>query len=98
MVRTDARPTLEARPEQAPDRVDDLILATAERFVTEHRAELGDVSIAAAGEGREFSGLVTRAYAQAMSDGARDRALDPSDNLLFAGAYGVDKALRDTQS
>jgi hypothetical protein len=92
-----AVPQLLITLEQAPDRAYDLILAAAERFVGEHPKELGDISTAAAGEARDLSSLVTRAYAQVTSDEARERALDLIDDLLLAGAYGVETALDDAR-
>lgn len=83
--------------EQAPDRVDDLILATARRFVGTHRRELGDLRTAAAAEARQLSTLVVRAHAQATGEQARDEALDLLDDLLRVGAYGVEDALLETE-
>lgn len=88
-----AVPQLLITLEQAPDRVDDLILAGASRFVNEHRDELSNMSTAAAGEARSLSALVLRAYTQAATDDTRKNALDLIDDLLLADAYGVDAAL-----
>lgn len=93
----DAVPQLLITLEQAPDQVGTFVLATADRFVADHREELGDISTSAAGEARSLSSLVTRAYTQATSDGERDHALNLIDDLLFAGAYGAESALDDVR-
>jgi len=86
-----AVPQLLITLEQAPDRVDDLILAAARRFVSAHLRELGDMRTAAAAEARELSTLVIRAHAQATGEQARSEALNLIDDLLRVGAYGVEK-------
>lgn len=83
--------------EQAPDRVDDLILAAARRFVGAHLQELGDIRTAAAAEARGLSNLVIRAHAQATGEQARYEALDLVDDLLRVGAYGVENALLEVE-
>ena len=83
--------------DDAPDRVDDLVLAAATRLVGERRSELGDLRTAAAADARHLCTLVTRAYAQAASSAARTQALDLIDLLLLAGAYGIEDALGDAE-
>jgi hypothetical protein len=92
-----AVPQLLITLEQAPDRVDDLILAAARRFVSAHLPELGDMRTAAAAAARELSTLVIRAHAQATGEQARLEALDLVDDLLRVGAYGVEDALLETE-
>ena len=92
-----AVPQLLLTLEQAPDRVDTFILATARRFVGAHLRELGDMRTAAAAEARELSILVIRAHAQATGEHARVQALDLVDDLLRVGAYGVEDALLETE-
>jgi hypothetical protein len=75
--------------ERAPDRVDDLILECARRFVEVHGADAGDIATGAAAEAREIGELLMRAYAQAADIGARAAVLDMLDSLLLSGAYGV---------
>ena len=92
-----AVPQLLITLEQAPDRIDTLILAAARRFVSTHLPELGDMRTAAAAAARELSALVIRAHAQATCEQARSAALDLVDDLLRVGAYGVEDALLDTE-
>jgi hypothetical protein len=66
-----AAPQLLITLDQAPDRVDDLIIAFARRFVTVYGAQTGDISTGAAGEAREVGELLLRAYAQAIDVTAR---------------------------
>ncbi|MDQ3740607.1 MAG: hypothetical protein M3389_06645 [Actinomycetota bacterium] len=83
--------------EAAPDRVDDLVLASARRFVDEHGRELGDFSTGAAADARELCTLVLRAYAQAPDPAGRAAALDLIDQLLLLGAYGIEEALSESE-
>jgi hypothetical protein len=83
--------------ERAPDRVDDLVLAMGRRFVADYGSAIGDFSTSAAGDAREMSRLVLRAYAQAGDAGSRERALDLIDEFLLLGAYGVEDAVREAE-
>jgi hypothetical protein len=85
----DAVPQLLITLEHAPDRVDDLVIACAHRFVEVHAADIGNISTGAAGDAREVGQLVFRGYAQATSASARSMALDLIDQLLALNAYGV---------
>lgn len=84
-----AVPQLLITLEQAPDRVDDLVIACARRFVDVHGADVGNMATSAAGDAREVGQLVLRGYAQATSVSARSTALDLIDQLLALNAYGV---------
>lgn len=75
--------------DRAPDRVDDLILKCAQRFVEVHGTDAGDIARGAAAEAREVGELLMRAYAQAADTRARATVLDMLDSLLMSGAYGV---------
>ncbi|MFJ3101785.1 hypothetical protein [Streptomyces sp. NPDC086835] len=75
--------------QHAPDRVDDLALACAERFVEVNGPDAADVRTGAAADARYIGELVVRAYAQSGSVSARRKALDILDNLLLIGAFGV---------
>jgi hypothetical protein len=77
--------------EDAPDRIDDLIIASAQQFVDEFGADIGDIATRAAGDANEVGRLVLRAYAQAPAGPERSAALDLIDKLLLAGGYGVDE-------
>lgn len=77
--------------ERAPDRIDDLIMACAQRFVDVFGADIGNVATRAAGDAREVGQLVLRAYAQTPDAGGCSVALDLIDRLLLSGGYGVDE-------
>jgi hypothetical protein len=84
--------------QQAPDRIDNLIILCADRFLDLHGANVGNIATAAAGEARHVGQLILGAYARATSQAARAKALDLIDRLLLAGAYDfarmVDEAER----
>jgi hypothetical protein len=77
--------------ERAPDRVDSLILQTAQRFIEVNGANIGNIATGAAAEGREIGELVLRAYAQATDAAPRATTLDMIDGLLLYAAFGVDE-------
>jgi hypothetical protein len=77
--------------ERAPDRVDDLVLQSAQRFIEVNGADIGNIATSAAGDAREIGELVVRAYAQATDAAVRSTALDLIDRLLLHGGFGVDK-------
>jgi hypothetical protein len=77
--------------ERARDRVDDLVLQSARRFIEVNGADIGNVATSAAGDAREIGELVVRAYAQATDAAVRSTALDLIDRLLLHGGFGVDK-------
>jgi hypothetical protein len=82
---------------QAPDRIDDLVIQCARRFVDMHRADVGNLATAAAGEVREVGQLILRAYAQASGAAVRATVLDLVDELLLAGAYDFAQILDETE-
>jgi hypothetical protein len=84
-----ALPQLLITLDRAPDRVDGLIVATAKRFIELHGASTADISTGAAGEARQVSELLLRAYEQAANPNGRGAVLDLIDKLLFFGAYGM---------
>jgi HEAT repeat protein len=86
-----AAPQLFITLERAPDRVESLILQSAQRFIELHGANIGNIATGAAGDAREIGELVLRAYAQASDAAARAVALDMIDGLLLYGAFGVDQ-------
>lgn len=83
-----AVPQLLITLEHAPDRVDDLVLACARRFVEVHGADIGNIATGAAGDASSLGKLVLRAYAQATSSPGRREALDNIDRLLRFNAVG----------
>jgi hypothetical protein len=77
--------------ERASDRIDDLMMACAQRFVEVFGRDISNISTRAAGNANEVGRLVLRAYAQALSARDRSAALDLVDKLLLSGGYGVDQ-------
>jgi hypothetical protein len=84
-----ALPQLLITLRNAPDRIDDLVVAATRRFLDLHGPEAGDLSTAAAGQAPEIGRLVLRAYAQASGPAARATTLDLIDDLLLSGAYDI---------
>ncbi|MFF7975393.1 hypothetical protein [Streptomyces sp. NPDC007905] len=86
---TEALPQLFITLEQAPDRVDDLVLECCQRFIEIKGADSGDIRTGAAGDARYVGELLIRAYAQTTVRAKRSRVLDLIDQLLEVGAFGV---------
>jgi hypothetical protein len=79
--------------EQAPDRVDDIALLCAQRFVEVHGAEAGNIQTKGAARAREIGQLVIRGLAQTRTKEDRSALLDILDNLLIHGTYGLEDAI-----
>lgn len=94
---THALPQLLITLEQAPDRVDDLVLMCSQRFVEMFGADSGDIRTGAAGDARHVGELLVRAYAQATSKSSRSAVLDLLDQLLAIGAYGIADVVRESE-
>ena len=90
---SDALPQLLLTLERAPDRVDELILAAAQRFVELYEGEMDNISTRAAGDAGGVGELVLRAYAQADNPERRHSALDLIDKLLEHAAYGFSESV-----
>jgi hypothetical protein len=69
------------------------VLELCERFVTLHHSSVGDIATAAAGASIFVSQLVVRLHAQHAVPDIRRRCLDLIDQLVVAGAQGVDDHL-----
>lgn len=88
-----ALPQLLITLEQAPDRVDDLILQCVRRFIEEHGAESGDISTRAAADAHRIGGMLVRADTQAGTALRRSGILNLLDTLLLNGAQGLTEAV-----
>jgi hypothetical protein len=86
---TSALPQLLMTLQQAPDRIDEVVVRCARRFLAEYGGQVGDLSTAAAGQVQELGRLIVRGYAQATSAAARATVLDLIDELLLRGAYDL---------
>jgi hypothetical protein len=75
--------------EYAPDRVDDLLAATVERFLERFGDESRSIANSAAASSHELGKLVMHWYEQAEAPAERARALDLLDQMLEADSFGV---------
>jgi hypothetical protein len=92
-----ATPQLLITLRSAPDRVHDLTLRAARRFLSEFEEQISDLSTSAAGDGRYVGELVMRAFAQARNSTERREALDLIDALLLAQTYGMGELLESAE-
>ena len=88
-----ATPQLLLALEHAPDKVDDLALKAAQRFLSVYGKEAGDIRTSAAGDAHHISELVVRGLAQSRDRTHRASLLDVLDLLLELGIYGIGDAI-----
>lgn len=88
-----ATPQLLITLQHAPDKVDELVLQAARRFIAVFGSDANDIRTGAAGDARYIGQLVVRALAQSCDKGDRAALLDVLDGMLELGAYGVDDAI-----
>jgi hypothetical protein len=79
--------------DQAPDRVDGLIIKSAQRFVDAYEDNESHLAGRGYAEARQVGELLLRAYAQALTAAARKSALDLIDSMLASGAYGMSELI-----
>ncbi|MEV2250723.1 hypothetical protein AB0I94_09125 [Streptomyces sp. NPDC050147] len=91
-----ALPQLLITLEDAPDRVDELVLVCARRFVAVFGTASADLARGAAADARDIGRLLVRAYIQATAPASRSAILDLLDRLLLLGSYGVAEAINDS--
>lgn len=77
--------------ERATDRIDDLAILCAQRFVEVFGVDVGNPATGAAGNAAEIGQLVLRAYEQARGQSIRSESLDLIDKLLMFGGHRVDE-------
>ncbi|WP_445256997.1 hypothetical protein [Nocardioides aurantiacus] len=92
-----ATPQLLITLQEAPDRVVDLVLSAAERFVAVFGKDAGDIRTSAAGDAHYISNLVVRGLAQARDASHRTQLLDVLDLLLEHGVYGINDAIAGSE-
>lgn len=92
-----ATPQLLIALQEAPDRVDDLLLAAAERFIAVFGNDAGDIRTSAEGDAHYISDLVVRGLAQARDSSHRAKLLDALDLLLEHGVYGIHDAIAQSE-
>jgi hypothetical protein len=92
-----ALPQLLITLEHASDRVDDLALVCAQRFVEVLGEEAADIRTSAAGDARHVGQLIIRGLAQSETTAERAALLDVLDGLLLAGAYGIEDLIGESE-
>jgi len=90
---SESTPQLFLTLQHAPDRVDDLSLLAAQRFLQVYGKDARDVRTAAAGDSSYVSELVVRGLAQSRSPQERGALLDVLDQLLEIDAHGIAKVI-----
>ncbi|WP_211323421.1 hypothetical protein [Amycolatopsis palatopharyngis] len=93
----DAMPQLMITLEHAPDRVDDLVLLCAQRFVEVLGTDASNISTHAAADANEVGQLIIRGLAQSPSPARRSALLDVLDDLLMVGAYGLEELVNASE-
>lgn len=88
-----ATPQLLITLQHSPDKVDDLVLTAAQRFLDIHGEDAADIRTAAAGDAHYISELVVRGLAQSRDPQHRAALLDALDHLLQVGVYGIGDAI-----
>ena len=92
-----ATPQLLVTLQYAPDKVDELVLRAAKRFVDVFGHDAADIRTGAAGDAHYISELVVRGLAQCRDRTHRAELLDVLDSLLELGAYGISEAITDSE-
>lgn len=92
-----ATPQLLITLEKAPDRVDDLVLKAAHRFVDVFGKDATDIRRGAAADANHISELVVRGLAQCRNHAQQAALLDVLDRLLELGLYGVYRAIEKAE-
>lgn len=92
-----ATPQLLITLQYAPDKVDDLALKAAQRFIDVFGKDASDTRTGAAGDARYISELVVRGLAQSRNRSHRAALLDILDRLLELGVYGIVDAIADAE-
>lgn len=83
--------------DHATERVDDLILAMARRFIDVYTGQMASIATHAAADAREVGALLLRAYAQAKTAQARSDVLDLIDDLLMEAVYEFAKTVGEAE-
>ncbi|WP_156664502.1 hypothetical protein [Mycobacterium sp. 852002-51057_SCH5723018] len=93
---TDSVPQLLITLQYATDRIDDLVLAAARRFIESLGDQVADLRTSAAGDAHYITELVLRGLAQTDDTGTRSALLDIVDSLVLLGAYGIEEAIEQS--
>jgi hypothetical protein len=93
----DAVPQLLITLQYAPDRIDDLVILCARRFLDTQGPDAGNITTAAAARAPEIGKLILRACAQAEDPGSRAELLNLIDDILLSGAYGFEEMVQEAE-
>lgn len=92
-----ATPQLLITLQYAPDKVDELVLKAAHRFIDVFGKDAADIRTGAAGDAHYISELVVRGLAQSRNRSHRAALLDVLDLLLELGVYGIVDTIADAE-
>lgn len=92
-----ATPQLLLTLQYAPDKVDELVLKAAQRFIDVFGKDATDIRTGAAGDAHDISELVVRGLAQSRDRVHRAALLDVLDSLLELGVYGIYDAIAESE-
>lgn len=83
--------------DQAPDKVDELVLKASQRFLSVFGNDAADIRTEAAGDALYVSKLVVRGLAQSQDRAQRAALLDLLDQLLELNVYGINTAITEAE-
>lgn len=83
--------------QDAPDRIDDIVITCTRRYIDVYGEEAGDMSTSAASQAQVISELTLRAYAQSSERELRRQVLDLIDDLLLINALGALEAVEQAE-
>ncbi|WP_189094370.1 ATP-binding protein [Nocardia jinanensis] len=75
--------------ENAPDKIDDLVLRSVRQFITTAGTDVGDISTHAAAESQHVGRLIIRGLTQTDNPDHRSALLDAIDELIRLGSFGI---------
>ena len=77
----------------SPEVPADVVAIAANQFIKTFGRQAGDIRTGASADASEVSVMLIRAYSQTPSDLVREQALNAIDEMLEAGAFGVEQSL-----
>lgn len=83
--------------DQALEKIDELVMLAARRYLELHGNHVGDISTHAAADAHKIAELVVRAYSQSRDDDLRRAALDLVDEMLMHGVLNIRDLLQDSE-
>jgi hypothetical protein len=92
-----ATPQLLLTLQHAPDKIDELVVKAAQRFIDVVGEDAADIRTGAAGDAHYISELVVRGLAQSRDPAYRAALLDVLDLLLELGVYGINDAIAESE-